>query len=212
MFKGFRDFVLRGNVVDLAVAVVIGAAFTAIVNALVTHIINPLIAAIVHKPDFSFLVLNVNSGIIKYGEFLNVLIAFVLIAATLYFLVVVPVNTLMAKFHPAPAARPKQSCAPSASAYTIGRRALPPIALISSVNSLPGACCTEQRHAPRGPWKLMLVEIKRACLFFGPRPTQQLQRQSRNAIASAFACILSGLTPGTLLSWSRLLMSPFCSR
>ena len=94
MFKGFRDFVLRGNVVDLAVAVVIGAAFTAIVNALVADIINPLIAAIVRKPDFSFLVVNVNGGIIKYGEFLNVLIAFVLIAATLYFMVVVPVNTL----------------------------------------------------------------------------------------------------------------------
>ena len=112
MFKGFRDFVLRGNVVDLAVAVVIGAAFTAIVSALVTDIINPLIAAIVHKPDFSFLVVNVNGGIIKYGEFLNVLIAFVLIAATLYFLVVVPVNTLMAKFHPAPVAAPKTKLCP----------------------------------------------------------------------------------------------------
>jgi large conductance mechanosensitive channel len=112
MFKGFRDFVLRGNVVDLAVAVVIGAAFTAIVNALVTDIINPLIAAIVRKPDFSFLVFNVNGGIIKYGEFLNVLIAFVLIAATLYFLVVVPVNTLIARVHPKPTEAPKTKLCP----------------------------------------------------------------------------------------------------
>jgi large conductance mechanosensitive channel len=76
LFKGFRDFVLRGNVVDLAVAVVIGAAFTAIVNALVADIIN-------HSWRLSSMF---NGGIIKYGEFLNVLIAFVLIAPTLYFL------------------------------------------------------------------------------------------------------------------------------
>lgn len=112
MFKGFRDFVLRGNVVDLAVAVVIGAAFTAIVNALVADIINPLIAAIVHKPDFSFLLLNVNGGILKYGDFLNALIAFALIAATVYFLVVVPVNTLMAKFRPKPTEVPKTKPCP----------------------------------------------------------------------------------------------------
>jgi large conductance mechanosensitive channel len=100
MLKGFRDFILRGNVVDLAVAVVIGAAFTAIVNAMVTDIINPLIAAIVHKPDFSAFLLNINGGIIKYGDFLNALLAFAIIGATLYFLVVLPVNTLMARFRP----------------------------------------------------------------------------------------------------------------
>jgi hypothetical protein len=82
MFKGFRDFILRGNVVDLAVAVVIGAAFGAIVTALVSDIINPLLAAIVHKPDFSFLVLDVNGGKVQYGLFLNALISFVLIAST----------------------------------------------------------------------------------------------------------------------------------
>jgi large conductance mechanosensitive channel len=100
MLKGFRDFILRGNVVDLAVAVVIGAAFTAIVNAMVADIINPLIAAIVHKPDFSAFLLNINGGIIKYGDFLNALLAFAIIGATLYFLVVLPVNTLMARFRP----------------------------------------------------------------------------------------------------------------
>jgi large conductance mechanosensitive channel len=114
MLKGFRDFILRGNVVDLAVAVVIGAAFTAIVNAMVTDIINPLIAAIVHKPDFSAFLLNINGGIIKYGDFLNALLAFAIIGATLYFLVVLPVNTLMAKFRPkvvaAPTTKPCPEC------------------------------------------------------------------------------------------------------
>jgi large conductance mechanosensitive channel len=114
MLKGFRDFILRGNVVDLAVAVVIGAAFTAIVNAMVTDIINPLIAAIVHKPDFSAFLLNINGGIIKYGDFLNALLAFAIIGATLYFLVVLPVNTLMARFRPkvvaAPTTKPCPQC------------------------------------------------------------------------------------------------------
>jgi large conductance mechanosensitive channel len=114
MLKGFREFILRGNVVDLAVAVVIGAAFTAIVNAMVTDIINPLIAAIVHKPDFSAFLLNINGGIIKYGDFLNALLAFAIIGATLYFLVVLPVNTLMAKFRPkvvaAPTTKPCPEC------------------------------------------------------------------------------------------------------
>ena len=82
MLKGFRDFILRGNVVDLAVAVVIGAAFGAIVTALVGDIITPLMAAIVQKPDFSYLVFNVHGGKIKYGEFLNALISFLLIAAS----------------------------------------------------------------------------------------------------------------------------------
>ncbi|HEV2275481.1 MAG TPA: large conductance mechanosensitive channel protein MscL [Acidobacteriaceae bacterium] len=102
MLKGFRDFILRGNVVDLAVAVVIGAAFGAIVTSLVTNIINPLIAAIVSKPDFSFLTLTIHGGVIKYGDFLNALISFLIIAASIYFLVVLPVNTLLAKFRPKP--------------------------------------------------------------------------------------------------------------
>ena len=107
MLKGFRDFILRGNVVDLAVAVVIGAAFGAIVTALVGDIITPLIAAIVQKPDFSYLILNVNGGKIKYGDFLNALISFLLIAASVYFFVVVPVNALLNRFKkPVPAAPP----------------------------------------------------------------------------------------------------------
>ena len=114
MLKGFRDFILRGNVVDLAVAVVIGVAFTAIVNALVADIINPLISAVVRKPDFSFLILHLHGGVIKYGDFLNALISFLIIAATVYFLVVLPVNTLMAKFrHPVvapPSTKPCPEC------------------------------------------------------------------------------------------------------
>ena len=106
MLKGFRDFILRGNVVDLAVAVVIGAAFSAIVNSLVADMINPLIAAVVHKPDFSSLVLDVNGGKVKYGNFLNATIQFVLIASVVYFFVVTPLNKLMARFKPAPVVAP----------------------------------------------------------------------------------------------------------
>lgn len=112
MLKGFRDFILRGNVVDLAVAVVIGAAFTAIVNSLVKDIINPLIAAIAGKPDFSYLILDVHGGKITYGNFLNALISFLLIAAAVYFLFVLPVNKLMARFFPAKAEPPKTKSCP----------------------------------------------------------------------------------------------------
>lgn len=106
MLKGFRDFILRGNVVDLAVAVIIGTAFTGIVNSLVTNIINPLIAAIVRKPDFSFLTLTIHGGVIKYGDFLNAVISFLIIAATVYFLFVLPVNALLARFRPQPTMAP----------------------------------------------------------------------------------------------------------
>ena len=95
MIKGFKEFILRGNVVDLAVAVIIGAAFTAIVTSLVTNVITPLIAAIVGKPDFSALTLNVHGGVIKYGSFLNSVIDFLLLAAVVYFIIVVPMNYLL---------------------------------------------------------------------------------------------------------------------
>jgi large conductance mechanosensitive channel len=95
--KGFRQFLLRGNVVDLAVAVVIGGAFGAVVSALVKDLINPIIAAIVGKPDFSAIEFTVNNSKFAIGDFLNALVAFVLIAAAVYFFVVLPVNTLMAR-------------------------------------------------------------------------------------------------------------------
>ena len=107
MFRGFRDFLLRGNVIELAVAVIIGVAFTAIISSFVADIINPLIAATVGKPDFSFLILNLNGGIIKYGNFLNAIISFVLIAAVVYFVIVLPFNSLMARLKPAAAATTK---------------------------------------------------------------------------------------------------------
>ncbi len=103
MLKGFRDFILRGNVVELAVAVIIGAAFTGIVNSLVGDIINPLIAAVVGKPDFSALTLNLHGGVIKYGNFLNAAISFILVASTVYFAIVLPTNALLLRLRgPAP--------------------------------------------------------------------------------------------------------------
>ena len=109
MIKGFREFVLRGNVIDLAVAVIIGAAFTAIVTSLVTNIITPLIAAIVGKPDFSALVLHLNGGVISYGLFLNSVISFLLLAAVVYFVIVAPMNFLLARLK-GPAAVDSKPC------------------------------------------------------------------------------------------------------
>ena len=97
MFKGFRDFILRGNVLDLAVAVIIGAAFSALVNSLVKDIITPLVAAVVGKPDFSALVLHVNGGNVMYGNFLNAAFAFILLAAVVYFFIVAPANAMLAR-------------------------------------------------------------------------------------------------------------------
>lgn len=97
MLKGFKQFVIRGNVIDLAVAVVIGAAFGAVVTALVKDLINPLIAAIVGKPDFSAIVFTINGSKFAIGDFLNALVSFLLIAAAVYFFVVAPMNALTAR-------------------------------------------------------------------------------------------------------------------
>ena len=94
MLKGFREFIMRGNVVDLAVAVVLGAAFTAVVTALVKDLLTPLIAAIFGKPDFSNLHFTVNKSTFRYGDFINAAIQFVLIAAAIYFFVIVPIKKL----------------------------------------------------------------------------------------------------------------------
>lgn len=95
MLKGFRDFIMKGNVVDLAVAVVIGAAFGAVVTALVDNILMPLIAALVGSPNFdSFLLLNINGVDIKFGVFLTALVNFLLIAAAVYFALVLPMQKL----------------------------------------------------------------------------------------------------------------------
>ena len=97
MLKGFRDFLLRGNVVDLAVAVVIGGAFGAIVNALVKDLITPLIGAIGGQPDFSNIVFTINKSDFLVGDFLNALISFLIIASVIYFLVVLPMNGIVKK-------------------------------------------------------------------------------------------------------------------
>lgn len=105
MFKGFRDFILRGNVVDLAVAVILGAAFNAIVNSLVKDILTQFIAAIVGKPDFSAVVIKLNGTPILIGNFINTTISFLIVASVVYFAIVLPLNTLMAKLKkPAPEA------------------------------------------------------------------------------------------------------------
>src|SRR5947209_7641681 len=96
--RGFKAFLLRGNVVDLAVAVVIGAAFGAVVTAFITDLITPLIAAIGGKPDFSALSFTVNKSHFLYGAFINALITFVVLAAIIYFFVVAPYTRLMERF------------------------------------------------------------------------------------------------------------------
>jgi large conductance mechanosensitive channel len=95
--KGFKQFLLRGNVVDLAVGVVVGAAFGTLVTALVKDLMTPLIAAIVKAPDFSELFFTINGSRFLYGNFLNALISFLIVAASIYFFVVLPINTLVAR-------------------------------------------------------------------------------------------------------------------
>jgi large conductance mechanosensitive channel len=97
MLREFKQFLLRGNVVDLAVGVVIGAAFGTIVSALVSDIITPFIAALVKVPDFSRMAFTINGSKFMYGHFLNALISFVLVAAAIFFFVVKPMNLLISR-------------------------------------------------------------------------------------------------------------------
>jgi len=106
MFKGFRQFLLRGNVVDLAVGVVVGAAFGALVAAFVKDLLTPLIAAAVGKPDFSAFFVTLNGAKFAYGEFFNALISFLLVSAAVYFCVVIPVNKLVSRSRREPPADP----------------------------------------------------------------------------------------------------------
>ena len=98
MLKGFGAFLMRGNVIDLAVAVVIGAAFGAIVTSLVKDLITPLIAALVGKPDFSALGFTINNSRFAIGDFINALVSFLLVAAAIYYFVVLPMNAITARF------------------------------------------------------------------------------------------------------------------
>jgi large conductance mechanosensitive channel len=97
MVKEFREFLLRGNVIDLAVAVVIGAAFGAVITSLVEDLLTPLIAAVGGEPDFGGLTFTVNGSRFRYGEFINAVISFAIIAAAIFFLVVKPTNVLLAR-------------------------------------------------------------------------------------------------------------------
>jgi large conductance mechanosensitive channel len=96
MFKEFREFIMRGNVVDLAIAVIMGAAFGAVVTALVEDIFTPIIAAIIGKPDFSNLTFTINDSKFLYGDLINKLITFLSVATVLFFFVVKPMNAFLA--------------------------------------------------------------------------------------------------------------------
>jgi len=104
--KEFRQFLLRGNVVDLAIAVVIGVVFGALVAALVADFITPLIAAIAGKPDFSALTFTINKSVFKYGDFINAVITFVTVAAVLFLFVVRPINAMISRSRREPPADP----------------------------------------------------------------------------------------------------------
>jgi large conductance mechanosensitive channel len=100
MFSGFRQFLMRGNIIDLAIAVVIGGAFGAVVTAFVKDLLTPLIAAIGGQPDFSGMVFTINNSKFLYGDFINAVISFIIVAAVIYFLIVAPmarISAMMAK-------------------------------------------------------------------------------------------------------------------
>lgn len=102
MLKGFRQFILRGNVVDMAVGVVIGAAFASLVGAFTKDLLTPLIAAMVGKPDFSAFSFTIGTTLFPIGDFLNALVSFLLVAAAVYFFVVTPINALVSRMRKAP--------------------------------------------------------------------------------------------------------------
>ena len=121
--KGFRAFLLRGNVVDLAIAVVIGLAFATVVTAFVKDLVTPLIAALGGKPDFASLYFTVNHARFLYGDFLNALLAFLVIAAVIYFFVVVPLNALIARSRKEPPVDPTtKKCSECLSEIPVGAR------------------------------------------------------------------------------------------
>jgi len=124
MLDGFKKFILRGNVVDMAVGVVIGAAFGGVVTALTTDLLTPLIAAVVGKPDFSAIQFAVGTTLFPIGHFINAVVSFLLIAAAIYFFVVTPVNALVARMRkdPAPADPTTKKCSECLSEIPIDAR------------------------------------------------------------------------------------------
>ncbi len=121
MLKGFKQFLLRGNVVDMAVGIVIGAAFGGVVTGFVKDILTPFIAALVKQPDFSALTFTINGSKFLYGEFINALLSFLIIAAAVYFFVVLPINALIARARKEPPADPTtRKCSECLSEIPIG--------------------------------------------------------------------------------------------
>ena len=122
--NGFKQFMLRGNVLDLAVAVVMGAAFTAVVTAFVKDLLTPLIAAIVGTPDFSAIGLTVNGSKLLVGDFMNALFAFLMVGVAVYFFVVLPVNAMTARMRrgEAPADPTTKKCPECLSEVAIAAR------------------------------------------------------------------------------------------
>ena len=103
MLKGFRDFIVRGNVIDLAVAVIVGAAFSAIVASLVSDVFNPLIAATIGQPDLHEIVIHVHRGELKVGNLFNTIIHFIIVTTFIYFAVILPTNAFLARIEKAAA-------------------------------------------------------------------------------------------------------------
>ena len=123
MLKEFKQFLLRGNVVDLAVGVVVGAAFGTVVSALVSDLITPFIGAIAKVPDFSGLFFTINGSNFMYGHFINALISFLLVASVIFFFVVKPMNMLVSKSHKEPLADPTtKKCGECLSEIPIGAK------------------------------------------------------------------------------------------
>ena len=124
MLSGFKQFILRGNVVDMAVGVVIGAAFATVVSAFTRDLLTPLIAAIVGKPDFSGIQFTINGSMFALGDFINAAVSFLLVAAAVYFFVVTPVNLLVSRMRkaPAPADPTTKKCAECLSEIPIDAR------------------------------------------------------------------------------------------
>jgi large conductance mechanosensitive channel len=123
MLKGFKQFLLRGNVVDMAVGIVVGASFGTVVTGLVKDLLTPFIAALAKQPDFSTLTFTINSSKFLYGEFVNALLSFLITAAAVYFFVVLPLNALIARARKEPPADPTtRKCSECMSEIPIGAR------------------------------------------------------------------------------------------
>ena len=138
MLSEFKQFILRGNVIDLAVAVVLGVAFTAVITSMVEDLITPLIAAAGGEPDFSALTFELNGSVFRYGQFINAVLSFLIVAAVLFFFVIVPVNRLLTRArHEEPEDPATRRCPECLSEVPIGARRC--AFCTSAIGASPGA-------------------------------------------------------------------------